>query len=140
MSSSLASLRTHRSAMACLLLLTYLPACTAWQVGTPTPAAFVQREQPDRVRVTRVDGSQIMLVTPTVHGDSLSGQRETLNPRSELTTESFALPLTEVQSVAVRKFSAGKTVLLVGAIFGVVLVAWVIDCSGRSGLSAIGCP
>ena len=140
MSSPLASLRTFRSAIGYLLLLTYLPACTSWHVGTPTPAAFVQREQPEHVRVTRVDGSQIMLVGPNVQGDTLYGKRETLTARSEPTTEPFSVPLADVQSVAVRRFSAGKTLLLVGGVIGGILVAWVIDCSGRSGWAAIGCP
>lgn len=140
MVSPLAPLRPRRSAIACLLLLAYVPGCTSWHVGTPTPAQFIQDEQPNRVRVTRVDGSTIMLHTPSVQGDSLYGKRETLTPRSEPTTEPFTIPLAEIESVAVRKFSAGKTLLLLGGITGVVLIAWVIDCSGRSGLDAIGCP
>jgi hypothetical protein len=140
MSSPLASLRTYRSAIALFLFVTYLPACTSWHVGTPTPAEFVRREQPNRVRLTRVDGSQLMLVSPSVQGDSLSGKRETLTRGSEPTTEPFTVPLADVQTVAVRKYSAGRTLLLLSGIVGVLLVAWLVDCSGRSGWEAIGCP
>jgi len=140
MSSPLTSLRTYRSAIACCLLLAYLPACTSWHIGTPTPADFVQREQPKRVRVTRVDGSQIMLIRPSVQGDSLLGKRETLTPRSEVTTEPFAVPLVDVESVASRKFSAGKTLLLVGGIVGVFVVAYLVSCAGKEGWESIGCP
>ena len=134
MITPLTPLRVRRSPLATLLLLVYLPACTSWHVGTPTPSAFVQREHPQRARVTRTDGTQLMLKEPAVLWDTLLG---TLDNHD---TIRVTLPLSQVQSVAVRKFSAEKTILVVGGVLGVVVVAWLIDCSGRSGLSAIGCP
>jgi hypothetical protein len=140
MASLVTPLRAHRSLVAAILLLGYLPACHSWHTGTPAPAEFIQREHPHRIRVTRLDRSQVVLAAPKVEGDSLYGQRETVTPKGEVTTGDFAIPLADVHSVAVRDFSPGKTFLLVGGIVGVYLLAWVIDCSGRSGWDSLGCP
>lgn len=134
MSTPLAFCRGRRAAIAALLLLVYLPACTSWRVGTPTPSAFVEREHPQRARVTRTDGTQVMVNEPTVAGDTLVGTLANHDATR------VTIPLAEVQSVAVRKFSTGKTLLVVGGVLGVVVIAWIIDCSGRTGWDAIGCP
>ena len=51
-----------------------LPACTSWQVGTPTPAEFVSNKHPASVRVTRMDGSKFDLRSPEILNDSLAGK------------------------------------------------------------------
>ena len=125
----------RRSGIACLLLLVYLPACTSWQVGTSTPAQFVQTEQPDRVRVTRADGTKMELRSPVVQGDSLVGTA------GEDTTSHVSLLLSDVQSVAVQKVSAGKTTLAVaGGLVVVLVIAYLIDCGGKTGWDALYCP
>jgi hypothetical protein len=126
-------MRLRQSRIACLLLLAYLPACTSWHVGTPTPAEFVEREHPQKVRVTRTDGAAIQLMSPLVRDDSLVG---TVGRDSTV-----SLALSEVRSVEVERTSTGMTLLAIGAVVGVViLAAWLIECSGKSGLSSLGCP
>ena len=71
---SIRALRSFRSAMSPLLCALYLTACHSWHIGTPTPAAFVEREDPAQVRVTRTDGSTLTLDAPAVRGDSLVGR------------------------------------------------------------------
>jgi hypothetical protein len=132
MSSSLRVLRSRRSAVSALLGALYLSACHSWQVGTPTPAQFVEREHPARVRVTRTDGSTIMLHSPAVRGDSLVG-RSAGTPASGDSVRTSAVPLSDVTNVAVQESAAGKTVLLTaGIVVGVVgagmLAVWLIYC------------
>jgi len=114
----------RRSGIACLLLLAYLPACTSWHVGTPTPAQFVETQHPKRVRVTRSDGTKMELRTPMVQGDSLLGTA------GEDTTRQVSLPLSDVRSVAVQRVSAWKTTLVVlGGVIGVLVVTTIVECS-----------
>ncbi len=139
MNSLLSPMRARRSPIAALLLLLYLPACTSWHVGAPTPAQFVEREKPERAQVTKTDGSTVVLTSPVVRGDSLFGTRSAGLVQGD-TTRLVGLPLSEVRSVAVRKFSTGNTLLLVGAVVAVAFVGVLIECSGKSGWDAIGCP
>ena len=118
-------MRVRQSRIACLLLLLYLPACTSWQVGTPAPAEFVEREHPQKVRVTRTDGATLELKAPAVREDSLVG---TVGQDSTV-----SLALSEVRSVEAKRTDAGKTLLLIGA-GGLVVVAvvyataWISAC------------
>ena len=130
MPSSLSLLRSRRPTISALLGVLYLTACHSWQVGTPTPAQFVEREHPAQVRVTRTDHSTVTLDSPAVRGDSLVGL---LAGRDSALTTGF--PLSNVESVAVKKSSAGKTVLLTTGIVILVGVALhgtaVIDCESE---------
>lgn len=138
MASPMTLLRVRRSSIALLLLLAYLPACTSWHVGTPTPEAFIQREHPKVVRVTRIDGTRVTLTNPILAGDSLTGLSRPSDYIRDTTRVTIAL--SDVQSVAVEKFSAGKALIVAGAVVGALLIIWVADCSGRSGWDALGCP
>jgi len=105
------------------------PAAISWQLGTPTPARFVEAERPASIRVTRGDGTILTLKSPVVRGDSLVGAVS-----SEGATPSTGVALSEVGSVAVTKTAGGKTALLVLGIIAVpvvVLFTYVaIECSG----------
>lgn len=131
--------RTHRSPLAALLLVLYLPACTTWQIGTPTPAEFVTREHPSAVRVTRTDGRRLTMLSPVVVHDSLSGGvRQYSHGVSTVPTVTVALA--EVRDVAVERTAVGKTLLVVGGSLVVItVVAWAIECDGSNDWN-FGCP
>ena len=63
----------HRlRAVLMLFLVLHLAACVTWQdIATPSQAQFIEIEQPDRVRVTMQDGTQMELDRPVVDGDEL---------------------------------------------------------------------
>ncbi len=96
-----------RRLIACILLPSYLVACTTWKTQEASPQQVLAEEQPDKVQVTLTDGSQLVLEEPAVSGDTLSG---------------------DVLSIAVKKTdpTAGAvlgvigTVVLVGAIAAVI--------------------
>ena len=110
------------------------PSAITWQVGTPTPARFVEAEQPKSIRVTRTDGTILTLKSPVVRGDSLVG-----SVSSEGATPSTGVALWDVSSVAVTKTDGGKTALLVVgiplAIIGVGVAAFFIACASEGGCS-----
>jgi len=120
-------IRVPRATIAWFLLLLYLPACTSWHVGIPTPAEFVETEQPERVRVTRTDGSTFMLRSPVVRGDTLVGTVGGGGLVREDTVLTVRLLLSDVRSVAVGRKSAGNTLLVVGFVLGVLTL---LSCAG----------
>lgn len=92
---------------ACLLAFV-LSACTSWQVVGPTPAEYLRTQRPRNLRVTRADSSQVDLRTPVVHDDSLQGVVSGGLAASD-TAHTVTVPLADVRSIAVRRFSLGKT-------------------------------
>lgn len=103
-----------RRLVACTLLLCYLAACTSWHVEKGvSPQQVISAEHPSAVRVTRTDGSHIVLHEPRVAaGDSLAGV---------LDGAPSNVAVSDVAQVAIRKFSAGKTIGL-AALGGMVAV------------------
>ncbi|MDH4132590.1 MAG: hypothetical protein OEV95_12380 [Gemmatimonadota bacterium] len=100
------------------------PASITWQVGTPTPARFVEAEHPSSIRVTRADGTILTLKSPVVRGDSLVGAVSSEGP-----APSTGVALSDVTSVVMSKTSAGKTLLLIVGLVAVPIVAIAIAIS-----------
>ena len=121
----MAPTRTNRRPIAALLLLLYLPACTSWKVGRPTPEEFLENEQPDNVRVTQTDGSRVELMSPEVRADSLVGTAK------EGTVHVVSIPLSGISFVEVKKVSAVKNLFLIlglAMVVGAVVECWDGGC------------
>jgi hypothetical protein len=122
------------------VLSLFLPACTYWQVGTPSPAEFVSGKHPEVVRVTRTDGSKFELRSPTVLGDSLVGTAGGELVQED-TLRTVGVPLSDVQTVEVKKTSIGNTVgLVVVSVATVTFVAIMIECNNKEGFEKLDCP
>ena len=64
--------RYRPRAVLMLFLLLSLTACSTWQsIGPVSPGRFIELDQPERVRVTMQDGTQMELDGPVVDGDEL---------------------------------------------------------------------
>jgi len=117
-----------RRLVACILLPCCLLACSTWRTQEASPQQVLAVEQPAKVRVTLVDGSQVVLEEPAVLDDTLVGLVE---------EEHVGIPLTDVSALAVRKTD---THLTIGAVFGGLLLTAaaafgifaLIYCSGTS--------
>lgn len=129
MPSIMAGIRSWHKALCSLLLLVYLPACTSWRPGAPTPAQFIASERPELIRVTRNDGSTFTLSNPRVAGDTLFGRRPGGLVQGD-STRNVALPLSDMRQVAVRHTNIGGTLALVGV--GLIVVV-VIGCASSKG-------
>ncbi len=126
-------MRTHpplRRLVACILLPCCLLACVSWNTQEASPQQVLEDEQPDKVRVTLSDGSQVVLEEPVVSGDTLTGVA---------TGQQRSIPLADVSALAVRKTDASRT--LGGVVRGLVVtaafvaffgVAYLILCRGDS--------
>ena len=102
-----------RRPIACALLLCYLAACTSWHVETDvSPLQLISTKHPRVVRLTRADGSRMVLDKPRIAaGDSLAGDHY---------GKPSTVAVSDVTQVATPRFSAGKTI---GLFLGLSVVA-----------------
>ena len=77
---------------------------------------YVQTHRPREVRVTRTDRSRIALRTPELRGDTLFGMAGGGLAQAD-TLRRVIIPVADVQTIAARQFSLGKTLGLSLAIF-----------------------
>jgi hypothetical protein len=135
----MASLSKRGRQPAISLLSSVLLACTYWQAGTPNPAEFISEKQPEKVRVTRADGSRLQLRYPRVVEDSLLGTAG--GEAQGDTLRRVAIPLGDLQNVEVKKTNVGNTVGLVVVSAAVVTFSAVmIDCNNKEGFEKLDCP
>ena len=119
-----------RRPIVCTLLLCYLAACTSWHVEEGvSPMQLISTKQPHVVRLTRADGSRIVLDEPRiVAGDSLAGTHYKV---------ASSVALSDVTQVATPKFGAGKTIgLFLGLSAVAVGIAVIVCLNGNSGTGA----
>ncbi len=99
-----------------------LTGCHTWRVAGSTPAEYVREHSPDQILVRRTDDSKLLLLDPSVQGDSLWGFATTGGRPG--------IALTDVQSVSVRRTSWTRTIGLVAAVGGGVALALLLSqCS-----------
>jgi len=100
-----------RRFIACILLPAYLAACSTWTTQEASPQQVLQDEQPDKVRVTLTDGSQVEVYEPAVSGDTLIGLRE---------GQQVSIPLASVTQLELREGDTVKSIALAtGIVVGV---------------------
>ena len=121
----------YRSVLLLFLVLN-LTACTSWHsVAIPSPAEFIEAEQPDRVRVSGRGVLDLEVVSPSVEGDQLVGAGD------------FSMPLEDVLRLETRGFSLDRTILLalgVGVVLPVALLIGVFaTCESRGEIFGASC-
>jgi hypothetical protein len=102
-----------RRPIACALLVWYLAACTTWHVQQAgSPPQIISAQQPPAVRLTRTNGSHVVVEEPrVVGGDSLAGL---------LHGTPFTVAVSDVTQVAIKEVDAGRTI---GLALGLVALA-----------------
>jgi hypothetical protein len=100
-------MRAVRRPLAAILLSLQVASCTSWRVASVSPAQLIAEEQPAKIRVTRSDGTRLVLHQPSVQGDSLVGSHA-----AGIAGPDRAVALVDVTAVARRRGDTGRTVLL----------------------------
>src|SRR5690242_7298459 len=120
-----------RRAIACCLLVWYLPSCTSWHVEQLTPAQVIDRSHPTALRVTTTDSAEFVLQHPSMAGsDTLAGLRDRVPSR---------VAVSNIDHVAIRKVDAGLTAALVLVIGVAVVVATATAIGNSIDFSGCGC-
>lgn len=105
-----------RRALAAGWLALATTGCVAWRVESVPPQELLKDPEVHAVRVTRADKSKVELYYPTLKGDSIVGHP------TETAIARVVMPLSQVQTIATKHKSVGKTLLAVLAIGGGVAV------------------
>jgi len=120
--------RYRPRAVLLLFLVLHLTACYTWQgVATTSPAGVIEATQPDRVRVTMQDGSQLDIEKPFVSGDQLLGKDWRTWEVNRLlgNADDVSVPLVDILQLEVRRYdlarSAGVSGLVVVGLLGALL-------------------
>lgn len=104
----------HRSGVAALLVLT-ASGCAGWKTTTVAPRELLATKEVTAVRVTRADKSKVEIYDPVLQGDSIIGHP------TKLAIARLVMPLSQVQTIATRQPSLGKTVLIGLGIIGAIV-------------------
>ena len=109
--------RYRARAVLLLFLLLNLTACSSWQnIGPVSPGRFIELDQPDRVRVTMQDRTQMELERPVVDGD-------------ELVAPGVSMPLEDILSLEVRGISIIRSALAgFGTFVGGIILIQLVEC------------
>jgi len=105
-----------------LIMTVYGAACQSWHTEQLAPDAVLAPRQPAQLRVTRADGSWIVIEQPALVNDTLVGRG-----RAHHRGEEQRVGLADVRKVATRRFDAGETIGLAAVVcaglYGAFLVA-----------------
>ena len=110
------------------LVLACLAACTSWRLAEPTPSQSLNN-RPRDIRVIRTDSSRVTLRSAVLRRDTLIGTVGGGLTRGD-TTRTLSIPLADVRSIAVRRFSLGKTL---GLYFAIALPLGLIYTNAHGG-------
>ena len=120
------SSRWNSLVVVALLLLAGSTGCASWKKQPASPEALLgQQKAPHLMRVTLANGSRVEIENPAIRGDSLVGKvrswARTDWGQSQKTADGGVL-LADIRKVEVRKFSAGKTLLLAAVAAGATAI------------------
>jgi hypothetical protein len=114
-------MRIQRPAV--LVLCAALWACTSWQAEPVAPAELGASGDPHRMRVTRTDGSQVVLEDARVAEDGVHGRWER--------TQAF-IPTVEIRGLELRQEDQAGTIGLIAGLVGVAgLTATLVTEAGE---------
>ena len=105
--------RVRRGAVLAGLMLVTV-ACRTWQVESVTPRELLRDPKVEAVRVTRTDKSKVEIYDPVLQGDSIVGHP------TDRAIARIVMPLSEVEQIATKQKSLGRTLLIGLGIVGAV--------------------
>jgi len=96
-----------------------ITGCYNWQLHSASPRQVIEQQGPEAVRVIPTHGDPFVLLHPVVTGDTLVGIHSGTPAR---------MPLADIERVAVRSSSPGKTALLItGIVLGTSMIAYMTE-------------
>lgn len=105
-------------------------ACTKWQVHSASPQQLISERRPQKIRVTRTDHTQAVLMRPGIVNDSVYGILDESRARLDKAGSQVsrhgareAIALGDVDEVAIRKTEPIGTSLLVASILAAAYFA-----------------
>jgi hypothetical protein len=110
-----------RRFISCVLLVSYLSACTKWEIQGVSPQLAAVTEEHDKLWVARTDSAVVILEHPRVTGDTLSGL---------VNGTEVSIRLVDVAQVGVKRFDGGKTLLMTAVVGMAIMGALLVSTEG----------
>ena len=103
-----------------------IAACQSWHAQRRDPVDLFSIHHPSALRLTRADGSRLVLRHPVLYADTLVGSYWAGGQDIEA-----RIALADIRTVETHRFSGARTVVLAGVAAAVVVAASVrAACSG----------
>jgi hypothetical protein len=106
------AVRARQLAMAAMTV--YCSGCAGWRVQQVPPKELLKDKSIEAVRVTRADKSKVEIYGPSILGDSIIGHP------TDRAIARLVMPISQVETIATRYKSVGKTMLAGLAVLGAV--------------------
>lgn len=107
------AVQARRATLAGLVAL-LASGCMGWRVQQVAPRELLKDRSVDAVRVTRADKSKVEIYNPRLEGDSIVGHP------TDRAIARLVMPLSQVETIATRHKSIGKTLVVGLAVIGAV--------------------
>ena len=119
-----------RRATVLLLIAACGSGCHVWRTVPGVPAPITEGRRASPLRITRKDGSQVIVNQPAMRGDTLFGRTR----RNQSSADEMRIPLSDIREVSTRRNSVWRTVVLAtgvtaGMFVAMMAVAIDIACS-----------
>jgi len=136
--------RSHAHAMCAtfaVALAIGVLSCTAWGPAA-TSARLAVQEKPGKLRVILHGGDRLVVLHPTVSGDTLFGVTRVPRLGQTWLSVPVAIPLADIDSVSVRQFDAPSTMVALTAGIALLVVAGKAaeSSGGGTGCSGVDVP
>lgn len=106
--------------LAAAVLLTATACMTAPQ-RIEAPGTFIPANRPDRIWITRTDGTRLMVYEPQIYGDSLLGRTD-----GPIGQDVLWMGLDQIEAVEARRFDIRRTALAAGGVMAAATAGAII--------------
>ena len=108
-----------RRATVLLLIAACGSGCHVWRAVPGVSASITEGRRTSPLRITRKDGSQVIVQQPAIRDDTLFGRTR----RNQSSADEMRIPLSDIREVATRRSSVWRTVVLTAGVTTGVFVA-----------------
>lgn len=115
--------------MGVVLLAVFASGCQVWQSQPVTPAHMMAHARTTAFRVTRHDGSRIVVDQLAMQGDTLIGMVRGDGSRGV----EMRIPRSDVREVATRQVSVWRTAALLTPVVSYAAMAMLVGIACRNG-------
>ncbi len=128
--------RQIRRVLVPVMAVSVLSACSGWKVQEMAPSQVVSENEPDRIRLTMLDGDRIQIGDPTVSNGEIVGHpvRKVTGHDRVIRSDTLRVATDSLARIEIHGASPGAIVAAVVFVFGIlgVVIAlnadWDIGC------------
>lgn len=133
--------RYARRVLVPVMAVSVLSACHHWAVHEMAPAQLVTEKEPDRVRLTMLDGGAIEITDPWLSGGEIAGHPtgvDAFGSRRVISSATLRVPIDSVAYAETRKADIVAMIALIAPVVGLIVFTIVCSPEGACCISVSG--